>query len=178
MTKYSSEFKVNLVREWATDGLISYQLAKKYHLSHHYIQYWIEQARLQGITSLQHRRVKRTFSADFKLSVINYYQTHEESMAMVAAKYDLLPNQISHWKRDFHQGGYQALKPHPKGRPPKVKKKNRKALKKQVNKNEIERLKEELAQTKQELYDVKMDRDILKKSLALFGPSKLDKKHK
>ena len=92
-------------------------------------------------------------------------------MAMVAAEYDLLPNQISHWKRDFHQGGYQALKPHPKGRPPKVKKKNRKALKKQVNKNEIERLKEEL-------YDVKMDRDILKKSLALFGPSRLDKKHK
>ena len=46
MTKYSSEFKVKLVREWATDGLISYQLAKKYHLSHHYIQYWIEQARL------------------------------------------------------------------------------------------------------------------------------------
>ena len=44
--------------------------------------------------------------------------------------------------------------------------------------DEIERLKEELAQTKQELYDVKMDRDILKKSLALFGPSKLDKKHK
>ncbi|WP_271901755.1 transposase [Limosilactobacillus reuteri] len=73
MTKYSSEFKVKLVREWATDGLISYQLAKKYHLSHYYIQYWIEQARLQGITSLQHRRVKRTFSADFKLSVINYY---------------------------------------------------------------------------------------------------------
>ena len=85
MTKYSSEFKVKLVREWATDGLSSYQLAKKYHLSHHYIQYWIEQARLQGITSLQHRRGKRTFSADFKLSVINYYQTHEESMAMVAA---------------------------------------------------------------------------------------------
>ena len=97
---------------------------------------------------------------------------------MVAAKYDLLPNQISHWKRDFYQGGYQALKPHLKGRLPKVKKKKRKALKKQVNKNEIERLKDELAQTKQELYDVKMDRDILKKSLALFGPSRLDKKHK
>lgn len=88
-------------------------------------------------------------------------------MAMVAAEYDLLPNQIRHWKRDFHQGGYQALMPHLKGRLPKVKKKKRKALKKQVNKNEIERLKEELAQTKQELYDVKMDRDILKK---IVGP--------
>ena len=64
MTKYSSEFKVKLVREWATDGLSSYQLAKKYHLSHHYIQYWIEQARLQGITSLQHRRVKALLDQD------------------------------------------------------------------------------------------------------------------
>ena len=51
-------------------------------------------------------------------------------------------------------------------------------LVKLVEKKEIDQLREELARTKQELYNTKMDRDILKKSLALFGPSKPGKKRK
>lgn len=55
-------------------------------------------------------------------------------------------------------------------------------LKKQAhqlaNKSELERLKEELAKKNQELYETKMERDILKKSLSLFGPSKPGRKLK
>ncbi|MFR0507408.1 helix-turn-helix domain-containing protein, partial [Limosilactobacillus reuteri subsp. suis] len=46
------------------------------------------------------------------------------------------------------------------------------------NKSELERLKEELTKKNQELYETKMERDILKKSLSLFGPSKPGRKPK
>ncbi|MDY4065772.1 hypothetical protein AYP76_08830 [Ligilactobacillus agilis] len=110
--------------------------------------------------------------------MINYYQTHAESFAQVAAKFDLLPSQISIWRQAFIKYGYDALKPHRKGRSPKVKKQTKKQKQKLVEKKEIDQLREELARTKQELYNTKMDRDILKKSLALFGPSKPGKKRK
>ena len=48
----------------------------------------------------------------------------------------------------------------------------KKQLRHLANKTEVERLKEELAKKNQELHDTKLERDILKKSLTLFGPSK------
>ena len=49
---------------------------------------------------------------------------------------------------------YRSLEPHPKGRKTKVKH-NKKKLRKLVNKNEIDQLREELTKKNQELYDAK-----------------------
>lgn len=178
MTKYSSEFKAQVVMECITEGLSSYTLERKYQVSARLIRKWVQQYQLQGIKNFKQRHHKRVFSAEFKWNVINYYQTHAESYAQVAAKFDLLPSQISLWRQAFIKRGYDALKPHRKGRPSRVKKQTKKQKQKLVEKKEIDQLREELARTKQELYNTKMDRDILKKSLALFGPSKHGRKHK
>lgn len=178
MTKYSPEFKVHLVMEYITKGSSSCTLGRKYRVSASLIRKWVQQYQLQGIESFRQRHHKRFFSAEFKWNVINYYQTHTESYAQVAAKFDLLPSQISIWRQAFIKRGYDALKPHRKGRPSRVKKQTKKQKQKLVEKKEIDQLREELARTKQELYNTKMDRDILKKSLALFGPSKPERKRK
>ncbi|WP_225354718.1 helix-turn-helix domain-containing protein, partial [Ligilactobacillus aviarius] len=109
--------------------------------------------------------------------VINYYQTHEDSMAEVAARFDILPSQVSIWRSIFEREGITALNPQPKGRPPKVNhpKKQRRQL---AHQSELDRLKEELAKKNQELYETKMERDILKKSLSLFGPLRPGRKRK
>lgn len=107
--------------------------------------------------------------------MIDYYQTHEESTAEVAARFDVLACQVSIWRSQFERGGIKALEPHPKGRKSKVKH-TKKQLRHLANKTEVERLKEELAKKNQELYDTKLERDILKKSLTLFGPSKQNRK--
>lgn len=86
--------------------------------------------------------------------MINYYQTYDETLAEVPAKFDVNSYQISLWRTAFNQYGIEALKPHPKGRKTKVKH-NKKKLRKLVNKNEI-----------------------LKKSMTLFGTSKDERKHK
>ena len=132
---------------------------------------------IEGNRCTKKRRHKRIFTTDFKLNVIDYYQTHEDSMAEVAARFDILTAQVSSWRSQFERDGITALKPHPKGRPSKVKH-TKKQARQLANKSELERLKEELAKKNQELYDTKMERDILKKSLSLFGPSKPGRKPK
>ena len=98
-------------------------------------------------------------------------------MVEVAACFDVLTAQISVWRSQFKRDGITALKPHPKGRPSKMKY-TKKQARQLANKSELERLKEELAKKNQELYDTKLERDLLKKSLSLFGPSKPGRNHK
>lgn len=64
---------------------------------------------MAGLNSLKPRRHKRTFTADFKLNVVDYYQTHDESMAEVAARFDVLAYQVSIWRSQFERGGIKAL---------------------------------------------------------------------
>lgn len=176
MSKYNATFKAQIVQEYL-NGLGSYQqLAKKYGLNKSQVANWVDRFKRLGSEGLVRRSGRRNFSLDFKLSVINYYQTHEESLAEVAIKFDVLSSQVYLWKSAFERDGIEALKPRPKGRPSKMKKKVVKQFKQPAKKSELERLKEELAKKDKELYETRMERDILKKSLALFGPSKTAKK--
>lgn len=177
MVKYHPELKAQVVHEYLSTSQSIHDLSKKYQIDNRRISEWIQRYRSNGIESFKRHRHKRVFTAEFKLNVIDYYQTHEESMTEVAARFDVLACQISLWRSQFEQDGIKALQPHSKGRPPKVKH-SKKQLRHFANKTEVERLKEELAKKSQELYNAKLERDILKKSLALFGPSKPDKKPK
>ncbi|AWD62238.1 helix-turn-helix domain-containing protein [Limosilactobacillus reuteri] len=177
MVKYKSELKAQIVHEYLSTSQSAYDLSKKYQINRREIAKWVQRYRLNGINGLKRRRQKRTFTTDFKLNVIDYYQTHEDSMAEVAARFDILAAQVSAWRTQFKRDGITALKPHPKGRPSKVKR-TKKQIRQLANKSEVEQLKEELAKKNQELYNTKLERDLLKKSLSLFGPSKPGRKPK
>ena len=169
MVKYSSELKAEVVSEYLQGDISISLLSKKRNLPRIQVGRWIQNFRLSGADALKRRRVKRSFSVEFKVDVINYYQTHDETLAEVSAKFDVNSCQISLWRTAF--------KPHPKGRKTKVKH-NKKKLRKLVNKNEIDQLREELTKKNQELYDAKLENEILKKSMTLFGTSKDERKHK
>ena len=94
-------------------------------------------------------------------------------MSKVAASHNLLCSQISIWLKLFMEGGSEALKPKKKGRPSKMSKMTKKDARKILKKES-----DEIAALKSELRQVKMERDILKKSLPLFGTSKPRKKQK
>lgn len=177
MTKYDPILKAEVINAYL-QGECSYNdLAERYDLPVKEICKWVNRYRLSGTDSLIRRRGRRKFTAEFKLSVIDYYQTHDESITEVAAKYNILSSQISSWRTAFNHDGIEALEPHQKGRNP-LKKKSKKQVRKLVNKNEVDRLREELDQKNKELYDTRLERDILKKSMTLFGPSKDVKKPK
>lgn len=177
MTKYNTKLKTQIVHEYLSTPQSSYDLGEKYDISPRLISKWIQRYQMEGPNSLKPRRHRRIFTADFKLNVIDYYQTHEESTAEVATRFDVLASQVSIWRSQFERDGIKTLEPHPKGRPSKVKH-TKKQLRHLADKTEIDRLKEELARKNQELYDTKLERDILKKSLTLFGPSKPSRKPK
>ena len=177
MVKHNPELKAQIVHEYLSTTQSTNDLSKKYHIGKSQIARWIHRYRLNGPDTLKRRRHKRNFTADFKLNVINYYQTHEDSMAEVAARFNVSPPQISVWRSRFEREGITALNPQPKGRPPKVNH-SKKQRHQPAHQSELDRLKEELAKKNQELYETKMERDILKKSLTLFGPSKLGRKRK
>ncbi|MFD1472451.1 helix-turn-helix domain-containing protein [Companilactobacillus mishanensis] len=177
MTKYDLLLKAEVINNYLQRNCSYNDLAEEYNLPSQEIGRWIRRYRLSGMDSLVRRKGKRTFTAEFKLSVIDYYKTHDESTEEVASKYDILRSQVSSWNALFDCNGIEALQPHQKGRNP-LKKRSKKQVRKLVNKNEVDRLREELALKNQELYDTKLERDILKKSMTLFGPSKGVKKHK
>lgn len=177
MVKYNPELKAQVVGQYLNDKMSVVELAQKFCVPERQIWHWIQRYRIGGVETLKRKTSKRKFSTDFKLSVIDYYQTHDESLATVATKYDILACQISIWRTKFNCDGVEVLRSHQKGRPTKVKRK-KKLTSSPEKQNEVERLRAELIQKNKELYEIRLENDILKKSMALFGPSKDDAKHK
>ena len=120
MVKYKPELKARIVHEYLSTAQSTNDLSEKYHIGSRQISRWVQRYQLSGPDAFKQRRHKRNFTADFKLNVINYYQTHEDSMTEVAARFDILPSQVSAWRSIFEREGITALNPQPKGRPPKV----------------------------------------------------------
>lgn len=91
MTKYKSELKAQIVHEYLSTSQSTNDLSKKYQINGRRIAEWVQGYQLRGgINALEKRRHKRIFTADFKLNVIDYYQTHEDSIAEVAARFNIL----------------------------------------------------------------------------------------
>lgn len=177
MVKYSPVLKAQIISEHLSDDISGAELARKHQLPKRRVNEWLQQYRLNGIEPLKRHKNRRMFSAEFKCNVINYYQTHDESLAEVAGKYNILAGQICVWRKTFIQDGYSGLEPHPKGRPTKMKR-HKKQIRQLEKQSEVDRLRRELAQKDQELYNTKLENDILKKSMTLFGSSKDVKKPK
>jgi len=177
MVKYSSKLKAEVVGEYLRGGISISYLSKKHNLPQDQVGVWIRNYRLSGVNALKRKRTKRSFSTEFKFDVINYYQTHDETLAEVSAKFGVNSCQISLWRTAFNQNGIEALKSRPKGRKSKMRH-DKKKLRKLSDKNEVDRLREELNKKNQELYDTKLENEILKKSVTLFGTSKDVKRHK
>lgn len=168
MTKYSSSFKIRLVKEYQT-GVISIKgLAKKYHIpSDAQLHVWINQAEAHGLNSLKVKQNKYNYSQDFKLGVVNYVKTNEVSRMQTAAHFGISPSQVNSWVRKFQEMGAAGLRDRPRGRPSQLKKAKKKKVIKKLNPTKEEKYKEEIIQLKAQLHDTEMDRDILKVLTAL-----------
>ncbi|WP_260197373.1 transposase [Lactiplantibacillus pentosus] len=101
MVKYSSELKAEVVSEYLQGDISISLLSKKRNLPRIQVGRWIQNFRLSGADALKRRRVKRSFSVEFKVDVIKYYQTHDETLAEVSAKFDVNSCQISLWRTAF-----------------------------------------------------------------------------
>lgn len=160
MTKYSSEFKIMVVSEYHNGGISKRELAKKYQIpSRAGLQLWIKQAETQGIDSLIVKHTNREYSSDFKLRVVEYVKTHEASQQSVAVLFGISPSQVASWLSRYKHKGVAGLRAKPQGRSSAMPKKKKRT---QLSSTKEERYKQKILELKQELYETKMDRDILK----------------
>ncbi len=166
MTKYKTEFKEKVVKEYLK-GNVSYKdLAKKYSIpDKSTVRRWVNAYESQGYDGLEVKRKNNKYTLDFKLNVVNLYLTGEMSYQSLANELKINnPSMIVRWVKEFREEGIEGLKPKKRGRPSnmpntdenkKLKNKNNKT-KKELN--ELEKLREEN-------YYLQMEVEILKKKI-------------
>ena len=92
-------------------------------------------------------RSRRKFTREFKLEAIELAKAHNGSVAEVARNLGIAPNMLYRWIRESEADDQHAFPGLGKLKAPD----------------------EELRQLRKELADTKMERDILKKALAIFS---------
>jgi len=119
MTKYNEKLRLEVVQEYLSGSLGQKSLAKKYGIGRACIARWIAGYRQHGILGLRAKRSE--YSVEFKLTVLREIERQELSHTQAAALFDLREaGAIARWLRQYHQGGPEALKPKPRGRPKKM----------------------------------------------------------
>ena len=177
MTKYSTEFKVKVVKAYFNGDGSFECLAKKFNIANFSaIKRWVDLTREQGYSSLQVSHRRNNYTADFKLKVVTYYRTHEVGGEKVAAKFKLHPSQVYSWYRRYQKEGIVGLRPRPKGRPRKtMNKRKKKQDKVSLTPTKEEQYQQEIADLKAKLAYAKMENDILKILRALRQQQERDK---
>lgn len=119
MTKYSPEFKLQIVNEYL-EGVLGYRsLANKYAIpSQSQIETWVRQYKQEGKNGLQPKE-KQEYTGEFKLNVLNYMKTTGASYSATADYFGISDiGTIANWKAKVLKDGVEALF-RSKGRPRK-----------------------------------------------------------
>lgn len=176
MTKYSSGFKAKVVGEYLRGNISSSDVAKKYKIpDSSSVRRWVRLAKEKGVSAIELKHTHRAYTQQFKLTVLDYVQSHEVSREQTAQHFDIDQGMISAWTKVVREQGVVGLRPKHKGRPTTTSKRKNKRNGEKIFKT-IEPTKEEEYQ--QEIYGLKaklrkaeMDRDILKVLAAMTKES-------
>ena len=122
MAKYSTEFKVKIVKEYLESNSSYQNLVNKYCIpDKSMIRRWVCAYKSQGIEGLKVKRKNTKYSLEFKLNVVNLYLTGEMSYQSLANELKISnPAIITRWVNDFRKQGIEGLKLKKRGKPPKM----------------------------------------------------------
>jgi len=127
MSKFSTEFKLKVAKEYI-DGSLSYmRLAKKYDiLSDRSIKNWVKVYQKLGVEGLKAKPQSSAYSVQFKMDVLHFMKQSGSSSLDTAIAFGITsPTLIWRWNKIFQEKGIEGLKPKPK-RCPCMSKKNTK----------------------------------------------------
>lgn len=116
MAKYDERFKLEVVQQYLSQTVGTKRLAALHGINHGQIRRWIAAYQQHGILGL--RRKGASYTAAFKLSVLERMWHEQWSVEQTAAAFDIRsPGHIGKWESQYHEGGPQALERKPRERP-------------------------------------------------------------
>lgn len=178
MAKYSTEFKLKIVKEYLECKNSYKSLAIKYNIpDKKTIRIWVNSYQTQGYDGLKVSRKNNKYTLEFKLKIVNLYLTGEMSYQSLANELKINnPSLIVRWVKDFREKGIEGLKPKKRGRPSKMPKKLKSSKNTSIGKetnirqseaksSTEEQLKEEIKRLKEEKYWLELENAVIKKKI-------------
>ncbi len=160
MTKYSYQFKLKIVKEYLVGDTSYSDLVKKYSLkTNSNIHKWVHCFEKHGASGLRVKRGHMTYTQDFKMSVVDYYQTHDIGAIEVAEHFNISSSQVFSWTYSYRRDGVAGLRTSVRGRKTMTKKPKKR---KKLSLTKEEAYKQEIIDLKKKLYYAEMDREFLK----------------
>ena len=180
MAKYSTEFKMKVVKEYLESNISYKSLSDKYCIpSEKVIKTWVNAYKTQGYEGLKVKRENTQYTLEFKLNVVNLYLTGEMSYQSLANELKINnPSMIAKWVIDFREKGIEGLKSKKRGRPSKMSKSPKKSKDTKIESsaqltneednslNEAQ-LKEKIKKLEEKNYWLQLENDAIKKKIEL-----------
>jgi transposase len=160
MRKHSEQFKLAVIEHYQ-GGLAGYRIVGEHHgVAPALVRRWVLWYRTHGVAGLS--KQKRSYSAQFKLSVLQHMWDNSLSHTKAAAVFNIGNTvSIGIWERRFHSGGIEALSRPSRQKPEQL---NAPTSKPPAAPNDAERSREELVA---EVEYLRMEVAVLKKLQAL-----------
>lgn len=145
MTKYSKEFRLNLMEEVERGESLN-SVARKYGVGRITLQTWYMKYTQGGVNQLV--STNQHYSQEFKINAIEYRWQHDLSYTVAAAELEI-PNwsTLYQWEKRYLESGPSGLLTTRKGRPPKMPKKPEKPKRDLTREEQLEA---EIAQLRME----------------------------
>ena len=180
MAKYSTEFKMKVVKEYLETNISYKNLTNEYSIPNKSIIItWVNAYKSQGYEGLKVKRENTQYTLEFKLNVVNLYLTGEMSYQSLANELKInTPSIIARWVNDFREKGIEGLKSKKRGRPSKMPKSPNKSkdikIESSANITNIEnesltqaQLKEKIKKLEEKNYWLQLENDAIKKKIEL-----------
>lgn len=180
MAKYSTEFKMKVVKEYLESNISYKSLSDKYSIPYKsLIRTWVNAYKSQGYEGVKLKRENSKYTLEFKLNVVNLYLTGEMSYQSLANELKINnPSMITRWVIEYREKGIEGLKPKKRGRPSKMPKSPKKSKNTKIElsadltniENESltqAQLKEKIKKLEEKNYWLQLENDAIKKKIEL-----------
>lgn len=72
MTKYSSDYKIAIIRKYLSHQASLAKLEREYSIDHATIRGWVELTRKHGLAALKVKHIRQAYPLEFKLNVVHF----------------------------------------------------------------------------------------------------------
>ena len=180
MAKYSTEFKMKVVKEYLETNISYKSLSDKYGIPNEsVIKIWVNAYKTQGYEGIKVKRENTQYTLEFKLNVVKLYLTGEMSYQSLANELKVNnPSIITRWVKDFREKSIEGLKSKKRGRPSRMSKSQNKSkdtkIESSANISNSEnesltqaQLKEKIKKLEEKNYWLQLENDAIKKKIEL-----------